>query len=273
MARKPTTPPKLKEARELLRAAKAAKSKGWQTRRERAAAALLAQVAPERLRPREVALAATAATGRKRQKLEGLLEAQETERAAKLERKRERDREAKRAKRLEARRLAAPFGVEKTITREGRGAGDLVRAFLDQAAARAWTQAEVQVAAGVRREVSDPEGLETESRIDLARLTSAEGGVLADLLLNRLIAVAFELEKKRDKKRAKKRRKLDAFAPNQPPPTYRRGPTAAQQGGGAKPANEATQALLLKGAAGRLAYLEAYKLTDLDQPPIVITLD
>jgi hypothetical protein len=131
----------------------------------------------------------------------------------------------------------------------------------------------VQVAAGVRREVSDPEGLETESRIDLARLTSAEGGVVADLLLNRLIAVAFELEKKRDKKRAKKRRKLDAFQPNQPPPPDRRGPTAAQQGGGAKPANEATQALLLKGGGGRLAYLEAYKLTDLDQPPIVITLD
>lgn len=270
MARKPTTPPELKEARELLRLAKQAGSKGWRTRRERAAAALLAKVPPEKLRPREVPIAATAAKGRKRAALEALIEERAAKAEAAKQAKREKDAAAKRAKRAEARRLAAPFGIERELDAEGRGVGAIVRAFLGEADKRPWPRAgQVQVRAGVRRESTDPEDLTTESVIDLARLTAAEGGVIADLLLNRLIAVSFELEKKRDKKRAKKRRKLDAFQPNQPPPEYRRGPTQAAAGAGAKPADEKTQALLLKGARGRLAYLEAYKPEDTDQPPIL----
>lgn len=274
MGRKPTSPPALKEARELLRLAKQAGSKGWRTRRERAAAALLATVPADKLRPREIEVAATAAKGRKRQALEALIEERAKAREEAKARKREKDAQAKRAKRAEARRLAAPFGVERLIDAEGRGVGAIVRAFLEQADKRPWcASGDVQVRAGARRESDDAEDLELESVVDLARLTAAEGGVVADLLLNRLIAVAFAAEKKRDKKRPKKRRKLDAFQPNQPPPQYRRGPTEAPKGGGAKPADEKTQALLLKGARGRLAYLEAYKPTDLDQPPILITLD
>jgi hypothetical protein len=274
MARKPTTPPELKEARALLRLAKQAGSKSWRTRRERAAAALLAKVPADKLRPRELEVAATAAKGRALKKIEGLIEERAQAREEAKARKREKDAQAKRAKRAEARKLAAPFGVEREIDAEGRGVGVIVRAFLAEAGKRTWCAAgEVQVRAGARRESDDAEDLELESVVDLARLTAAEGGVVADLLLNRLIAVAFAAEKRRDKKRPKKRRKLDAFQPNQPPPQYRRGPTEAPKGGGAKPANEATQALLLKGARGRLAYLEAYKLTDLDQPPILITLD
>ena len=205
-----------KEARELLKRAKAAPVKGGaRTKLEKRAGELLRREKLADLRPEEIRARAKTYAGAFGERL--VAKADAAERAAKdarnararerraerkaeaerVEKKRAADRERQRRRREKVRELRQPYGVDQEYE-DGRGTGELVGKLLDQAKPRPWCAAgPVQLTLNLRStEYNEAPGSVPAQRVfvlDLARLTSSEGGIVADWVLNSILAFFAEL--------------------------------------------------------------------------------
>jgi len=111
-------------------------------------------------------------------KVEAAAKALRAERDKRYREKKKAKREEKRREEEKARELAQPFGVVQEYA-EGLGTGDLVRQILETAKGRPWCLAPVTIDLKANLGVGDSPRRKFTTRIDLARLTNAEGEVLA----------------------------------------------------------------------------------------------
>lgn len=210
-----------KEARELLKRAKAAPVKGGaRTKLEKRAGELLRREKLADLRPDEIRARAKTYAGAFGERL--VAKADAAERAAKdaknararerraekkaeaerIEKKRAADRERQRRRREKVKEqkkraedLKKPFAVEQEFE-DGKGTGELVASLIDQAKPRAWCAAgpvRLTLALDLEFEyVEEAEGMEgTCARsfvLDLARLTSSEGEIVAEWIVSSILA-------------------------------------------------------------------------------------
>lgn len=174
-----------KEARELLKRAKAAPvAGGARTKLEKRAGALLRGEPLQGLSAAELRARAKTYSSGYGARLEAKASAIE-DRARELKRERDRRfRERKKAAREEqlaeeqkAKELLEPFGVSQEYE-EGRGTGDLVRSILEQAKKRPWTSGPVTLDLSANLGIGGKRCKFTK-RIDLAKLTNEEGELLA----------------------------------------------------------------------------------------------
>lgn len=203
-----------KEARELLKRAKAAPVKGGaRTKLEKRAGELLRREKLADLRPDEIRARAKTYAGAFGERL--VAKADAAERAAKdaknararerraekkaeaerIEKKRAADRERQRRRREKVRELREPFGVDQEYE-DGRGTGEIVSKLLDQAKPRPWCQTgPVRLTLSLDTEgdypEEDPDLEGTCDRapvLDLARLTAAEGEIVAEWIVSSILA-------------------------------------------------------------------------------------
>jgi len=175
-----------KEARALLQRAKSAPVKGGaRTKLEKRAGALLRGEPLQGLNAQELrARAKTYSSGygarleAQASKVEAAAKALRAERDKRYREKKKAKREEKRREEEKARELAQPFGVVQEYA-EGLGTGDLVRQILETAKGRPWCLAPVTIDLKANLGVGDSPRRKFTTRIDLARLTNAEGEVLA----------------------------------------------------------------------------------------------
>ena len=169
-----------KEARELLKRAKAAPVRGGaRTKLEKRAGALLRVEPLQGLSAAELRARAKTYSSGYGARLEAKAAVIE-DRARELKRERDRRfREKKRVAREEqkAKELLEPFGVSQEYE-EGRGTGDLVRAILEEAKKRPWTSGPVTLDLSANLGIGGKRCKFTK-RIDLAKLTNEEGELLA----------------------------------------------------------------------------------------------
>ncbi len=180
-----------KEARELLKRAKSAPVRGGaRTKLEKKAGALLRGERVDTLTPAELRARAKTYSTSYGERLTKRADELDAERRAKdAARKREKRAKEKRAKQR-AEELREPFGVEQDFD-DGEGVAELVRKVLGEAKPRAWCLAPVTLTLEIAERDGpqvDDEGKEIEckdrtARLDLARLTSEEGGVVAEWIL------------------------------------------------------------------------------------------
>jgi hypothetical protein len=223
-----------KEARELLKRAKSAPVRGGaRTKLEKKAGALLRGERVDTLTPAELrARAKTYATSYAERLTKRADELDAERRAKDAARKREKRAQEKRAKQR-AKELREPFGVEQEFD-EGEGTGELVRRIVEEAKPRAWCLSPVTLTLEIAEsngpkldEDGEPiECQERTARLDLARLTAAEGGIVADWILESI--AAYE--------------DCGSTAPKGAPREYRRSAQAPAPIAGAKPADEQARA-------------------------------
>jgi hypothetical protein len=205
-----------KEARELLKRAKSAPVKGGaRTKLEKRAGELLRREKLVDLRPDEIRARAKTYAGafgerlvEKAAKLEREKKDQKNARARELraekkaeaervEKKRAADRERQRRRREKVRELRQPFGVDQEYE-GGRGTGELVGKLLDEAKPRPWCKSgPVHLVLNLNStEYNEAPGSVPAQRVfvlDLARLTSSEGGIVADWIMNSILFFFAEL--------------------------------------------------------------------------------
>jgi hypothetical protein len=175
-----------KEARALLQRAKSAPVKGGaRTKLEKRAGSLLRGEPLQGLNAQELrARAKTYLSGygarleAQAAQVEAAAKALRAERDKRYREKKKAKREEKKREEEKARELAKPFGVVQEYA-EGLGTGDLVRQILETAKGRPWCLAPVTIDLKANLGVGDSPRKRFTTRIDLARLTNAEGEVLA----------------------------------------------------------------------------------------------
>jgi len=185
-----------KEARELLKRAKAAPVRGGaRTKLEKRAGALLRGERVDTLTPTELRARAKTYSTNYADRLTKRADELDAERRAKDAARKREKRAQERAKRKREKELQEPFGVEQEY-QDGEGTGELVRKIIGEAKPREWCLRPVtltlEIAESNGPKIDDDgkpiECQERTARLDLARLTAAEGGIVAEWILEAIAA-------------------------------------------------------------------------------------